>query len=113
MKKNFQFSLSKDVIYIIALISIGFCLGIGYLQLSKKAKLDSYYFDRFKDVKSRMINGSSIDTKKELDDYEDQTELYMHLDGYDGVEILDMRVKAGIDAAREKKDRPPLESFWE
>lgn len=95
--------MNRGVIYVIILISIGFGLGIGYSRISKKRKLDNYYFDRFKGVKSRMIHGSLVDTKKELEDYEDQTELYMHLDGYNGVEILDMRVRAAIAAAQEKQ----------
>ena len=81
---------------------VGFGLGIGYSQFSKKSKLDKYYFDRFKMIKDSMIYGSAADTMKELEDYQDQTELCMHLDGYNGIEVMDVRCKA-FKAALEKK----------
>lgn len=100
-----QFLGSRGRIYIAMLVAIGvgFSLGVGYAQISKKPKLDKYYFDRFKAIKSRMIYGSSVDTKKELEDYQDQTERCMHLDGYNGIEVMDMRCKAFAEAVKEGK----------
>ena len=79
---------------VFVMLIVCFGLGVGYSHFSKKSDLDKYYFDRFKRIKSSMIYGSSTDTEQELSDYHDQTELCMYLDGYNGVEIMDVRCKA-------------------
>ena len=48
-----------------------------------------------------MVHGSLADTLKELNDYQDQTELCMHLDGYNGLEIMELRTKAFQAAMQE------------
>jgi hypothetical protein len=89
------------MIYIAILIAIVLI----YSQISKKNKLYSYYFSSFKSVKERLLNGSEVDTKKKLEDYEDRLELYMHLDGYNGAEILEMKVKAKSEVFQERQSK--------
>lgn len=84
------------------LILSGFCIGMLYSNINKRSQLDQFYFDQFKSIKSRLIYGSTVDSKKALEDFEDQTEFYMHLDGYNGVEILAIKCKALIEASQEK-----------
>lgn len=73
---------------------------IGYRWDNAK-KLDSFYLEQLTMVKSRMIFGSSVDSAKELNAYQDQIELCMHLDGYNGIEIMNLRTKAFQAALQE------------
>ena len=95
----------KKFLFSTTLVSIGFGLGIIYLEMDSKSKLDKYYLDCLIVVKSRLINGSSVDSKKSIEDYEEKIELYMHLDGYNGIEILDMKCKALIEVIKEGKSK--------
>lgn len=91
----------RKLILISMLITFGFGLGIVYSKTNKKSKLDHHYFERLKMIKNGMLYGSPADNEKELGRYQDHTELCMHLDGYNGLEIMDMRCKAFIEAAKE------------
>lgn len=97
--------MKKKLIYITVIAVIGFSLGIAYAKISKKSNLDKHYLDCLRTVKSRMMYGSSVDTNKELADYQDHIELCMHLDGYDGVEIMDMKLQALDEALRQTTNR--------
>lgn len=83
----------ENIKYLLGLLTVLSIFYVGY-HWNQSRKLDEYYFDRLKLVKSLMIHGSSADTLKELNDYQDQTELCMHLDGYNGLEIMELRTKA-------------------
>ena len=74
-----------------------------YKSVSDKYQLDKHYLDSLTLIKSRLYYSSSVDSRKEIEDYEDKIELYMHLDGYNACEILDMKVKAIMNAAPNKK----------
>lgn len=74
-----------------------------YKRVVNQAKLDEYYLNSLKSVKSRLLYGSSVDTKKDLEDYQDRIELYMYLEGYNGIEIMDIRCKALVEATRERR----------
>ena len=102
-KMNHKYRTKRRVYFSIGLVVLGTCLAIGCYQINKKSELDNHYFERFKAIKSRLLYGSNVDTKKELEDYEDQTELYMHMDGYSDKEILDMKVDAIVAATKEKR----------
>ncbi len=75
-----------------------------YVQIDKKAKLDQHYFRRLKGVKEKLMYGSLVDTREQLEKYEDQTELFMHLDGYNDKEILRMKCNAIIEVCKEHKN---------
>ncbi len=93
-------SVKKKNKYLIGLIILSL-VGVGVTlscEDSKKSKLDKYYLERFKSIKSRMIYGSSADSEKDLNDYHDQTELCMHQDGYTGPEIMEIRIQAFREA---------------
>lgn len=92
----------EQIKYSFVLLTILIMFSIGY-QWNQSRKLDEHYFDRLKLIKSRMVHGSSADTLKELNDYQDQTELCMHLDGYNGLEIMELRTKAFQAAMQESK----------
>ncbi len=83
-----------------------FCLVLGYWGFSnvKKSELNDYYFDRFKTIKSGMIYGSTNDSQEELSRYHDETEICMHLDGYNGMEIMKIRNKAFSEVLSERKN---------
>lgn len=94
--------MKKNIIVTI-LIFLGFVSGIIFEKSENKAKLDKHYLDSLTTVKSRLFYGSAVDSRKSLEDFEDRLELYMHLDGYNGVEILQMKCKAIGNASQEKK----------
>lgn len=94
----------KKKLYVVVLIAFGFILNTIYSNFSNRSKLDNHYLERLKEIKSRMIYGSPADTMKDLDTYQDQTELCMHLDGYNGIEIMKIRCKAFAEAINEKKN---------
>lgn len=79
-------------------ISLIICIILGLFISSsmflKKRALDKYYLERFTTVKKRMLSGSNIDSKQSLDSEHDQIELLMHLDGYDAIDVMKIRVKA-------------------
>jgi hypothetical protein len=87
----------KHLLGLLAILSMFY---VSY-QWNQSRKLDEHYFDRLKLIKSRMVHGSSADTLKELNDYQDQTELCMHLDGYNGLKIMELRIKAFQAAMQE------------
>lgn len=93
----------KKIIYLTTFITLGFFLGISFANTKNRSQLDQYYLDCLKSVKSRLIYGSSVDSKEELEAYEDRTEFYMHLDGYNGAEILNMKVQATMESSKEKR----------
>ena len=92
MKKNSKYIFA---LFVIAIICLGY-------QWNQSRKLDAYYFERFKSIKSGMIFGSSVDSLEELNRYHDQTEQCMHLDGYNGLEIMNLRTEAFRAAWNEK-----------
>lgn len=75
---------------------------IGF-RWNQARKLDNFYLEQLKMVKYRMIFGSSVDSAQELNEYQDQIELCMHLDGYNGIEIMKLRTKAFQSALEEHK----------
>ena len=68
----------------------------GYLSCKRteKKKLDIYYLDALQMVKSGMIYGSSVDSQDDLGRHQDHIEVCMHLDGYNGPQIMELRYKA-------------------
>lgn len=90
----------KRNIYTVVILLLMLMASLFY-NWSQSNKLDAYYLDRFKSIKSRMIYQSSVDTKKELNDYHDLTEFCMHLDGYNGLEIQNIKSRAFLEAAQE------------
>lgn len=93
----------KKLLIITTIVSLCFGLYLANLSINNKSKLDKHYLGCLIAVKSRLIYDSSVDSRKSLEDYEDKIELYMHLDGYNGVEILEMKCEALIEAAKEGK----------
>lgn len=87
----------------LVLVLLAFGMGILYSNISKKAKLDDHYLSSLKVVKERLVYGSEVDTRKELEDYEDKLELHMHLDGYNDAEITSMKIKALSEVAKKRK----------
>lgn len=98
MKQN---QVNKKRAYILGLVALCVCLGVGFYQFNKQSNLDNYYLDRFKAIKSRMIYGSP-DEQDELNNYHDQTEFCMYQDGYTGPEIMEIRIKAFKEALLER-----------
>lgn len=92
----------KFFIYIIV-IGLGLASGIAYTKYDNKTKLDKHYFESLTVLKSRLLFNSIVDSRKSLEDYEDKIELHMHLDGYNSLEILDMKCQATIEAVRVNK----------
>lgn len=77
------------------------CIGHRWNQARK---LDTFYFEQLKTVKSLMIFDSTVDSSRELNAYQDQIELCMHLDGYNGIEVMKLRTKAFQAALTEGKN---------
>lgn len=73
---------------------------INYKKIDSRSKLDEYYSDSLKTVKSGLLYGSHVDTRESLENYENKLELYMHLDGYNGAEITQMKCDAIISATK-------------
>ena len=92
-------------LYVLALVSFGFFLNIVYSNISNRSKLNQNYIERLTEIKGIMLYGSANDTMKELNDYQDQTELCMHLDGYNGIEIMNIRSKAFTAAFEDQKNK--------
>ena len=90
----------KKYIVFYVLIAVSTAGYFGY-KWDQSRKLDAYYFDQLKVIKSRMIYGSSADTQQELGKYQDHIELCMHLDGYNGFQIMEFRINTFEKAAIE------------
>ena len=80
--------------HLFIILSLFFCLGFFCKKIYNNNSLDNYYYKQLKFIESRKIRKSSIDTEKELNDYIDTIELYMHIDGYNGLEVDEIRRKA-------------------
>lgn len=86
----------RNVLFIFLTI-LSFFIGFSFNKNTQREKLDSYYTNRFKMIKKEMLKNQSIDSKGGISRYHDITELCMHLDGYNGLEIMEIRIKSLID----------------
>ena len=84
-------------------LAIGALTWVTHSKIRERSVLDEHYHSCWKIVKQRWHYGSAVDSRKDLEDYEDRLELYMHLDGYNAVEILNMKCQAGMEVAIDNK----------
>jgi len=80
--------------------------------MRRKTDLDQHYIFSLAVVSYGLRYGSPVDTKEELEKFEVQLQLFMHLDGYNAYEIADMRADAMIKVSQKHRDGDDTYEFF-